>query len=142
MLLITLIFIIAGVATFLVGLYYMKMGKESLNWIPIKAQVLNKGELFSRGSGGKTSTHKYFIWYQYNINNVSYRSKRLSFKPALIPTYKLKERFKDKEYITVYYSPENHKYSVIDQGIDRSNYLFLVASPFFIFIGVSNLIWG
>ena len=142
MLFITIMFVVMGSALFMMGLHYLKLGQISKSWIPVKAKVLKKGTAMTRGTGGEVATHKYFVFYEYSVGGNTYQGSRMSFKPALIPTYKAREQYEGVTELTVYYDPKEPVHSVIEPGVDGSNYLTFFAALFFVSVGIANYVWG
>jgi hypothetical protein len=142
MMLITIILVGLGSVLFVLGAYYMKLGKQSNNWTPVVANILQKGTFMSRSGDGEVQSHKYYVFYEYEVDGKTYESSVISFKPAIVPLYKANEKFKGKKQITVYYNPEEHSQAVIDKGVDASNYLTFVASIFFISGGIAYYVWS
>lgn len=142
MLLITIVLVGLGMLLFIVAAYYMKLGKQSNNWIPIEANVLQKGRYMSRSGDGEVQTHKYYVFYEYEVDGKTYESNVISFKPALVPVHKQSEKFKGKKQITVYYNPDAPSQAVIDKGVDASNYIAFVASIFFVSGGIAYYVWS
>lgn len=140
--LITGMFVIGGAAVLAMGIYYMYLGQQTHSWMPVTANIVNKGTIMSRGAGGDVQTHKYVVMYEYEVAGKKYLSTRKSFRPALIPTYKDRARFDGVTSLTVYYCPQNPALAVIDRGVDLSNFLAIPAAIFFIGVGVANAVWG
>lgn len=135
------VFIIGGILIFLTAIYAMKMGKQSLTWPATEARVIKKGIMTSTGTGGSVVSSRYEVTYEYEVNGQKFLSNRTSFRPAVIPTYKDKARFEGVQTLTVYYSPENPETSVIDRGVDFSNYLAFPASVLFVGAGIVLAVW-
>lgn len=142
MLFITVMFVGMGTILFVMGGYYLHLGKLTEDWRPVDAKVLQKGTAMTRGAGGKVQTHKYFIFYEYEVNGKKYQSGRISFKAALIPTYKQEEKYAGVTHLKAYYDPQHHERAVIEKGVDSANYMTFFAALFFIGVGIANWLWG
>lgn len=134
-------FVIGG-ALLALGSYILKLGKSTQSWVPAKATILQKGTEISTASGPERRTHKYYVLYEYTVKGTTYKSDRISFKPAFKPTYQDRERFKGLKEITVYFNPLHPQQVVIERGIDGSNYRMIFAGVFFIGFAIFSLVWG
>ena len=89
---------------------------------------------------------KFRVICSYNIDVLwrytTYIGTRISFKPAIIPASKEKDKYSGLSKVLVYYDPQQPSQAVIEPGIDNSNFVACFVGLFFISVGVAYYLWS
>lgn len=147
-LILALAFTAAGLVAVGFGIYYLRQGLESRNWLETDG-VMNASfverQTHRASDSRTTSRDKYVarISYRYMVDGRHYTGHIIGFGKSIYSSYqksdteKYLEQYPVGKKVAVYYDPKNHGTAVLITGITGGAMLILVVGAIFFGTGVS-----
>jgi hypothetical protein len=126
-----------GFILLLIGIYYYRKAKQTLNWYTTIGTIINSRVKTNQDSEHGT-TYESEISYSFTVESQSYVSNKIiafmnygtSFRKS---ADNITNKYPVNTKVNIYYNPSKTKESVIEPGVKTANIIFMIIG-FLIFI--------
>ncbi len=130
--LLTRLFLIAmplvmGILFIVFGIRNHSLGKESENWPTVQ------GSLVSESSSRPKKKKRVHVFYEYQVNGLTYKNSRVNFRDDKASKKKIRDRYKVGDALKIHYQPGNPEQSVLEPGASIGSLMAKIAGGLFCF---------
>lgn len=130
------IMVVVGVVLIARGLKLLSRGKDSLDWETTTGVITSHDQIKDKGDSRREGTlSRYALRYTYEHNGKQFSNDRVGFKWTNRHSKELQSKYPTSSEVTVFISPKDPRNSVLEPGVDHSNYIAIIAGFFFAFVG-------
>ena len=132
-----LVMSLLGALFFIYAIQYVNRGKASLKWDVVEGEVQEVKQVVERGDPTRRQRFDFVdVNYRYRVKGKDYFGDRIRFTVGKRSMNTELERYPVGKVVKVYVDPEQPSMSVLEPGVDISNYIALLAGVFFIAAGI------
>lgn len=132
-----LIMTMLGLVLLVFAIKLMRYGRASLYWKAVEGEILSTNHFIETGgSSGSHKVNKLVVEYRYVIAGNEYKNDTISYKWTNKNVSSEREKYYAGKKLEVFVNPLNENLSVLEPGIDISNYVAIIAAIFFISAGI------
>lgn len=119
---------VMGILFIVLGIRNHTLGKQSENW-PIA-----EGGLVSESSSRPKKKKRIHVFYEYQVNAVSYKNSRVNFRDDKASKKKISDQYNVGDKLKVYYQPDDPEQSVLEPGASTGSLIAKIAGGLFCFV--------
>lgn len=111
-------------------------GYRSTSWPTHEAEIVDTHHVIEKGDGARRQKFNHLmVIYKYIINGKEYTNTNIRYKWTRQNILVEQKKYNKVKQVKVYVNPDDYNQSVLEPGIDLSNYMAVFAGLFFITAG-------
>lgn len=116
---------VMGILFIVFGIRNHSLGKESENWPVVE------GHLVSESSSAQKKKKRIHVFYEYQVNGVTYKNSRVNFTDDKASKKKIRDQYNVGDKLKVYYQPGDPEQSVLEPGASSGSLIAKIAGGLF-----------
>lgn len=126
-----------GLILLVFAIILIKYGRASLHWKVVEGEVISTNHIVEvGGSNSLHKTNKLVVEYRYEANGNKHDNDTINFKWTKPNVASERKKYFVGKKLDVYMNPVDERQSVLEPGIDISNYIAIFSAIFFILAGI------